>query len=80
MNNFIQNYKIILKHLQSLNVSFNSFLQISKPKLNNLELIAINLTAEFMEIHSEWHLFRDIQSTFLDGLIERTLYNRRKRF
>jgi hypothetical protein len=48
MNNFVQNYEIILKHLQSLNVSFDSFLQIRKPKLSNLELIVMNLTAEFM--------------------------------
>ncbi len=80
MNNFIQNYEIILKHLQSLNVSFDSFLQIRKPKLGNLELIAMNLTAEFMGIHSECQLFRDIENTFLDGLIERSVYNRRRRF
>ena len=79
MNNFIQNYEIILKHLQSLNVSFDSFLQIRKPKLSNLELISMNLTAEFMGIHSECQLFRDIQNTFLDGLIERSVYNRRRR-
>lgn len=79
MNNFIQNYEIILKHLQLLNVSLDSFLQIRKPKLTNLELIAMNLTAEFMGIHSECQLFRDIKNTFLDELIERSVYNRRKR-
>ncbi len=79
MNNFIQNYEIILKHLQSLNVSFDSPLQIRKPKLGNLELIAMNLTAEFMGIHSECQLFRDIKNTYLDELIERSVYNRRKR-
>jgi hypothetical protein len=39
----------------------------------------MNLTAEFMGIHSECQLFRDIQNTFLDGLIERSVYNRRRR-
>jgi hypothetical protein len=62
-----------------LNVSFDSFLQIRKPKLSNLELIAMNLAAEFMGIHSECQLFRDIPNTFLDGLIERSVYNRRRR-
>lgn len=79
MNNFIQNYEIILKHIQSLNVSVNNFLQVRKPKLGNLELIAMNLTAEYMGIHSECQLFRDISNTFLVSLIERSVYNRRKR-
>jgi len=79
MNNFIQNYEIILKHLQSLDISFDSFVQIRKPKLGNLELIAVNLTAEFMGIHSECQLFRDIKHTKLFSLIERSVYNRRKR-
>lgn len=79
MSNFIQNYEIILKHLQSLNISLDSFQQIRKPKLGTLELIAMNLTAEYMGIHSELQLFRDIQSTPLEDLIERSVYNRRKR-
>ena len=79
MNNFIQNYEIILKHLQSLNISLDSFQQIRKPKLGNLELIAMNITAEYMGIHSELQLFRDIKNTDLEGLIERSVYNRRKR-
>lgn len=33
MSNFIQSYEIILKHLQSLNISLDSFQQIRKPKL-----------------------------------------------
>ena len=79
MNNFIQNYEIILKHLQSLNISLDSFQQIRKPKLGNLELITMNITAEYMGIHSELQLFRDIKNTDLEGLIERSVYNRRKR-
>ena len=79
MSNYIQNYEIILKHLQSLNISHDSFQQIRKPKLENLELIAMNITAEYMGIHSELQLFRDIQSTPLEDLIECSVYNRRKR-
>lgn len=79
MSNFIQNYEIILKHLQSLNISFDSFHQVRKPKLGNLELIAMNITAEYMGIHSELQLFRDIKGTALESLIERSVYNRRKR-
>jgi hypothetical protein len=79
MSNFIQNYEIILKHLQSLNISIDMFQQIRKPKLGNLELIAMNITAEYMGINSELQLFRDIKNSFLEGLIERSVYNRRKR-
>lgn len=79
MSNFIQYYEIILKHLQSLNISLDSFQQIRKPKLGNLELIAMNITSEYMGIVSELQLFRDIKNTVLEGLIERSVYNRRKR-
>lgn len=79
MNNFIQNYEIILKHLQKLDISFDCFKQIRQPKLSNLELVCINLTAEYMSVDSECQLFRLIESTFLHNKIERSVYNRRKR-
>lgn len=79
MNNFIQNYEIILKHLQELDISFDCFKQIRSPKLSNLEVVCINLTAEYMSIDSECQLFRLIESTTLHGDIERSVYNRRKR-
>jgi len=79
MNNFIQNYEIILKNLQELSIDSQCFVQIRKPKLSNLELIAMNITAEYMSIDSECQLFRTISDSYLDGLIERSVYNRRKR-
>lgn len=79
MNNFIQNYKIILQNLQKLPIDTQCFIQIRKPKLSNLELIAMNLTAEYMSIDSECQLFRTISNSCLDGLIERSVYNRRRR-
>lgn len=79
MNNFIQNYEIILKNLQDLQIDSLCFKQIRKPKLGNMELIAMNLTAEYMGIDSECQLFRVISSTYLSNLIERSVYNRRKR-
>ena len=78
MNNFIQNYEFILENLSKFEISFD-FKQIRKPKLNNLELIAMNLTAEYMGINSECQLFRDISSTYLSSKIERSVYNKRKR-
>ncbi len=79
MNNFIQNYEIILDNLSKIGTNSESFLQIRKPKLSNLEIIAMNLTAEYMSIDSECQLFRLIQGTILEGKIERSVYNRRRR-
>lgn len=79
MNNFYQNYQIILENLKKANISFTPFNQIRKPKLSNIELISLNLTAEYMGLDSECQLFRVIQSTPLHSKIERSVYNRRKR-
>ena len=79
MNNFIQNYEIILTSLKDIEIKTTVFLQIRKPRLSNIEVIAMNLTAEYMSIISECQLFRVISNTYLEGLIERTVYNRRKR-
>ena len=79
MNNFIQNYEIILNNLKGLDVNSSVFHQIRKPKLSNIEIIAMSLTAEYMSLDSECQLFRVIDETYLSGLIERSVYNRRKR-
>ena len=79
INNFIQNYEIILKNLQGFPIDPYCFVQIRKPKLSNLELIAMNITAEYMSINSECQLFRIIPDSYLDDLIELSVYYRRKR-
>ncbi len=52
--------------------------QIRRPKLSDIELIAIDLTSEFMEIDSERDLFRKLPVDLLSK-VERSVYNRRKR-
>src|SRR5690606_1092354 len=52
--------------------------QQRKPKMSDLELISLNLTAEFMGLDSENHLFRNLPAS-LKSKIERSVYNRRKR-
>ena len=79
MNNLIQNYEIILDTLQKKCSHIECFYQIRKPKLSNLELIALNLTAEYMSINTELQLFRCLKNSPLEHKIERTVYNRRKR-
>src|SRR5690625_4934668 len=78
MNNFIQSYEIILENISKFEIVFD-FVQIRTPKLGNLEILAINLTAEYMGINSECQLFRAISNTYLSSKIERSVYNRRKR-
>jgi hypothetical protein len=79
MNNFIRNYEIILDQLQELQIDTTVFKQIRQPKLSNIEVVAMNFTAEYMGIDSECQLFRTIESSFLEPLIERSVYNRRRR-
>ena len=79
MNNLIQNYKIILKELTNTCGHIQSTKQIRVPKLSDLELVALTVTAEYMSINSELQLFRCISGTDLDGKIERSVYNKRKR-
>ena len=79
MNNLVQNYEIILKVLQTNCIHIESFKQIKTPKLSNLELAALNFTAEFMSYNSELQLFRVMKDTYLEPKIERSVFNKRKR-
>ena len=79
MNNLIQNYEIILKELTKTCKHITSNKQIRLPKSSDLELVALNITAEYMSINSELQLFRCISGTVLDGKIERSVYNKRRR-
>lgn len=79
MHNFTANYEKILEVLKELELDSENFLiQIRKPKLSDLRIIAINLTSEYMSIDSEHQLFR-VLPTEIKSLIERSVYNRRKR-
>lgn len=78
MHNFQTNYDKILEVLNSIEPKSNFLHQIRKPKLTDKELIAINLTSEFMSIDSEHQLFRLLPKK-LASKIERSVYNRRRR-
>lgn len=80
MNNLVQNYEIILKRLHSHNLPENFHLQRRKPKLSDLQLVALALTAEYMSVNSELQLFRDIKNTEFEDKIERTVFNKRRRY
>lgn len=78
MNNFGSNYDKILEILKSITEKESFLTQIREPKLKDIDLIAMNITSEYMSIDSECQLFRVIPE-FLSSKIERSVYNRRKR-
>ena len=78
MNNLTANYERILEVLRKISKDNLLSYQRRVPKLKDLELISLALTAEFMSIDSENHLFRQILKT-IKCKIERSVYNRRKR-
>ncbi|GEN75427.1 hypothetical protein CHA01nite_11670 [Chryseobacterium hagamense] len=76
MNNLRANYERILEVLRKISNDDLLYYQRRTPKMSDLELIS--LTAEYMGIDSENHLFR-ILPQFFTTRIERTVYDRRKR-
>lgn len=78
MHNFEANYEKILEVLNDVESKTNFLHQIRRPRLSDKELIAVNLTSEYMGIDSEHQLFR-VLPFVLSSKIERSVYNRRKR-
>ena len=53
MNNLVQSYEIILDKLTENCSHIKNFLQVRQPKLSNLEVAALNITAKYMMYNSE---------------------------
>lgn len=78
MNNLEASYNKILKTIKSVEEKESYFHQIRKPKMKDIELVSLVLTAEYLGIDSEYELFRRLPVS-LSMLIERSVYNKRKR-
>lgn len=78
MNNLAANYERILEVLRKISNETLLSYQRRIPRMKDLEVVSLALTAEYMGIDSENHLFRQLPS-FLSSKIERSVYNRRKR-
>jgi|SRR5690606_26906698 len=78
MNNLNANYERILEVLQKISVKQLLPYQRREPKMSDLELIGLSLTAEFMGIDSENDLFRRLPK-IISSKIDRSVYNRRRR-
>ena len=79
MNNLIQNYTFILDEFKKLATEENFYFKPINSKLSDLELITLNITTEYCGIDSEYQLFRNLKGSRLGTLIERSVYNKRKR-
>ena len=78
MNNLNANYKRILEVLRKISKEQLLSYQRRQPRLSDLELICLSLTAEFMGMDSENDLFRKLPQS-ISSKIERSVYNRRRR-
>jgi hypothetical protein len=78
MSNLGSSYSKILSLLHELESRDNYLNQIRTPKLSDKQLIALTFAAESLGLDSERHLFRQLPGT-LDGLIDRSVFNRRRR-
>ncbi|WP_449536193.1 IS982 family transposase [Flavobacterium psychroterrae] len=80
MSNIIKNYLRVLEVISSLNCELEFKSDVGrKPKMSDLEIVALSLTAEFMSIDSENSLFKQISSNEIFNLIDRSQFNKRRR-
>jgi len=78
MHNLEANYYKILEVLTTIEEKSNFIKQKRKPRLSDKELIALNLTSEYLGIDSEYDLFRKLPKS-ISLKIERSVYNRQRR-
>jgi len=78
MNTLDVNYERILEVLRKISKEQFLTYQRRKPKMSDLELISLSLTAEFLRIDIEHDLFRKLPDAIYKKN-ERSVYNRRRR-
>lgn len=80
MPNIVKNYFKVLEVLSSFHIVSPSENQVGRrSKMSDIEVVALSLTAEFMSIDSENHLFKLIDESQIPNLIERSQFNKRRR-
>lgn len=78
MDNLDARYLKILEILKKVEEKSNFSIKKRKPKLSDIEIIALSLAAESCGLDSENHLFRNLPKSVV-GKIERSVFNRRRR-
>ena len=80
MANIHNNYLKVLEVISSLNIESHLIHHVGrKPKMSDIEVVALSLTAEYLSIDSENDLFRRISNAEIPNLIERSQFNKRRR-
>ncbi len=80
MTNIVKNYFRVLEVISSLNFELDFKSGIGrKPKMSDIEVVALSLTAEFMSIDSENSLFKQLLPGEISNLIERSQFNKRRK-
>src|SRR5699024_1573370 len=77
-NNLNAIYERILEVLRKISDDQLLPYQRRRPRMSDLELVCLSLTAEYLGIDSENDLFRKLTEP-LSSKIERSVYNRRRR-
>jgi hypothetical protein len=80
MSNIVKNYQKVLKTIEPLYRSIEKLKRPRpKPKMSDIEVVALSLTAEYMSIDSENALFERLKHCNINHLIERSQFNKRRR-
>lgn len=75
----MESYNLILNELREIAKKESFYFKPIKPKMSDIELIALSIFAEMSSIDSERQLFRDLKGSPLNDKIDRSVYNRRRR-
>ena len=79
MSNIAKNYSKILNVINSFNLVPEPKRMGRKPKMSDIEVVALSLTAEFLSIDSENALFKQVTAIEIPHLLERSQFNKRRR-
>ena len=80
MSNIVKKYLRVLEVISSLNIELDFKSGIGrKPKMSDIEVVALSLIAEFMSIDSENSLFKQLIPGEIPNLIEQSRFNKRRK-
>lgn len=80
MSNIVKNYRKVLEVIEPLYQGFEQVVKVgTKPKMSDIEVVALALTAEYMSIDSENALFERLKGCTIENLLERSQFNKRRR-
>lgn len=80
MSNIVNNYRRVLETIEPLYRSIEKINRVGcKPKMSDIEVVALSLTAEYMSIDSENALFERLKGCTISNLLERSQFNKRRR-